>query len=132
MALASRPVPPGPSKLPVLGNLHQLRGGLPHRVLRDLAGVHGPLMLLRLGQVDFAVVSSRDAALQVTKSHDLNFAHRPQLLAPSIICYGCSDIGFSSYGDYWRQMRRIWTWRWNSHWLSCCSTSTGSSQEEER
>ncbi|XP_074591860.1 premnaspirodiene oxygenase-like [Curcuma longa] len=64
-------------------------------------------MLLRLGQVDFAIVSSRDAALQVTKSHDLNFAHRPQLLAPSIICYGCSDIAFSSYGDYWRQMRRI-------------------------
>ncbi|XP_074591126.1 premnaspirodiene oxygenase-like [Curcuma longa] len=100
-------LPPGPSKLPVIGNLHQLRGGLPHRVLCDLAGVHGPLMLLRLGQVDFAVVSSRDAALQVTKSHDLNFAHRPQLLVPSIICYGCSDIVFSPYGDYWRQMRRI-------------------------
>lgn len=66
-------------------------------------------MLLRLGQVDVAVVSSRDAALQVTKGHDLNFAHRPRLLAPSIICYGCSDVAFSSYGDYRRQMRRICT-----------------------
>ncbi|KAG6497038.1 hypothetical protein ZIOFF_044923 [Zingiber officinale] len=100
-------LPPGPSKLPIIGNLHQLRGGLPHRVLRDLAGVHGPVMLLRLGQVDIAVVSSGDAVLQVTKTHDLNFAYRPQLLAFFIIFYGCSDIAFSTYGHYWRQMRRI-------------------------
>ncbi|XP_074574054.1 cytochrome P450 71D7-like [Curcuma longa] len=100
-------LPPGPSKLPIIGSLHLLRKGLLHRTLRDLAGVHGPLMLVRLGQVDLAVASSREAAVQITKTHDLNFAYRPQLLSPSIVGYGCTDIGFAPYGGYWRQIRKI-------------------------
>ena len=41
------------------------------------------------------------------KTHDLAFAERPELLAPKIISYGGSDIAFSPYGEYWRQMRKV-------------------------
>ncbi|CAN4126563.1 unnamed protein product [Withania somnifera] len=84
-----------------------MAGGLPHRVLRDLANKYGPLMHLQLGEVSAVIVTSCDMAKQVLKTHDLSFASRPKLLAMDIIAYGCRNIVFSPYGEYWRQMRKI-------------------------
>ncbi|WVY93079.1 hypothetical protein V8G54_032167 [Vigna mungo] len=41
------------------------------------------------------------------KTHDINFATRPKLLAIDVICYNCTDIAFAPYGNYWRQLRKI-------------------------
>ncbi|CAN4126566.1 unnamed protein product [Withania somnifera] len=87
--------------------MHHMAGGLPHRVLRDLANKYGPLMHLQLGEVSAVIVTSCDMAKQVLKTHDLSFASRPKLLAMDIIAYGSRDIVFSPYGEYWRQMRKI-------------------------
>ncbi|MCD7452234.1 hypothetical protein HAX54_015999 [Datura stramonium] len=103
----NKKLPPGPWKLPFIGSMHHLAGGLPHRVLGDLAKKYGPLMHLQLGEVSAVVVSSSEMAKQVLKTHDLAFATRPRLLATDIIFYDRLDIAFSPYGEYWRQMRKI-------------------------
>ncbi|KAF7838257.1 cytochrome P450 71A1-like [Senna tora] len=98
--------PPSPPKLPFLGNLHQL-GTLPHRTLRHLSHKYGPLMLLHFGHTPTLVVSSAEIAREIVKTHDVVFSDRPQNIAAKIFFYGCKDVGFISYGEEWRQKRKI-------------------------
>ncbi|TVU46454.1 hypothetical protein EJB05_05994, partial [Eragrostis curvula] len=99
--------PPGPWKLPIIGSMHHLVNVLPHRALRDLARRHGPLMMLQLGETPLVVVSSKETARQVLKTHDANFATRPKLLGGEIVLYGFADITFSPSGEYWRKLRQL-------------------------
>ncbi|XP_037489119.1 premnaspirodiene oxygenase-like [Triticum dicoccoides] len=67
----SRRTPPRPWKLPVIGSLHHLMNVLPHRALRDLANVHGPLMMLQLGETPLVVASSKEMAREGTRTRKL-------------------------------------------------------------
>nr|AYV88856.1 cytochrome P450 oxidase CYP71AU93 [Polygala tenuifolia] len=99
-------LPPSPTKLPIVGNLLQL-GLSPHRSLRSLAQSYGPMMLLQLGEVPVLVVSSADAACEIMKTQDLQFATRPRVKMADKLLYNSKDIAFSPYGEYWRQVRSI-------------------------
>ncbi|KAF8647292.1 hypothetical protein HU200_065443 [Digitaria exilis] len=82
--------------------------GLGHRTMVELSCRHGPLMLLRLGEVPTLVVSSVEAAELVMKTHDLAFCSRPTT-SVTIDIVGCKGkgIAFATYGDHWRQMKKI-------------------------
>uniref|UniRef100_A0A0D9X3H9 Uncharacterized protein n=1 Tax=Leersia perrieri TaxID=77586 RepID=A0A0D9X3H9_9ORYZ len=102
-------LPSPPWRLPVIGHLH-LVGTLPYVSFRDLAAKHGPhIMLLHLGAVPTLVVSSARAAMAVLRTNDHVFASRAYSAVTDILYYGSSDIVFSPYGDYWRQVKKIAT-----------------------
>ena len=101
-------LPPGPSTLPLLGNLHQL-GPLPHRALRDLARVHGPVMRLRLGRSPAVVLSSAAAAWEALRGHDLDCCTRPVSAGTRRLTYDLKNVAFAPYGAYWREARKLLT-----------------------
>lgn len=102
--------PPGPMKLPIIGNIHQLAGtDLPHHPITELAKTYGPMMSIQLGQISSVVFTSVEGAREVLRSQGELFAERPLLLAAEIVLYNRMDIIFGSYGDHWRQLRKLCT-----------------------
>ncbi|KAJ4978509.1 hypothetical protein NE237_009289 [Protea cynaroides] len=99
-------LPPGPSKFPIIGNLHQV-GNMPHLSLSHLSKKFGPIIHLQLGEIPTVVVSSARTAKAVLKTHDLALASRPQIFSAKYLFYNCTDIAFCPYGAYWRHIRKI-------------------------
>ncbi|KAJ8768131.1 hypothetical protein K2173_021071 [Erythroxylum novogranatense] len=101
-------VPPGPWRLPIIGNLHQLAGHLPHHILTQLAQKYGPIMHLQLGEVSTIVISSAELAKEVMKNQDSVFATRPYVFCMSILTYGYKNVALAPYGEYWRQLKKLY------------------------
>lgn len=64
-------------------------------------------MLLQLGQVPTLVVSSADVAREIFKTQDHIFSNRPSLIVPNKLLYGCKDVAFAQYGNYWKNVRKL-------------------------
>ncbi|CAN1795799.1 2-methylbutanal oxime monooxygenase [Linum perenne] len=99
-------LPPGPTPLPIIGNLHQI-GALPYRSFHNLSQKYGPVMFVKIGRVATVVISSGDASRQAMKDHDLDTCSRPSSVGPSRLSYNFLDVAFSPYSDYWREMRKL-------------------------
>ncbi|CAF1706662.1 unnamed protein product [Brassica oleracea var. botrytis] len=104
--LKSGKLPPGPQKLPIIGNLHNLNG-LAHTCFQNLSQKFGPVMLLRLGYVPTVVISSREGAEEALKTHDLECCSRPETVATRMLSYNFKDIGFAPYGEEWKSLRKL-------------------------
>ncbi|CAI9095920.1 OLC1v1031958C2 [Oldenlandia corymbosa var. corymbosa] len=99
--------PPGPTPLPIIGNLHLLDQQL-HKSLAKLAKIHGPIMSLQFGQISTVVVSSSAFAKQVLQKHHLDFSSR---LMPDAVRahdhFRYSVAWLPAAGSDWRSLRRI-------------------------
>ncbi|XP_010429385.1 PREDICTED: cytochrome P450 71B6-like [Camelina sativa] len=99
-------LPPCPPRLPILGNIHQL-GSLPHRTLRDLSLKYGPVITVYLGSVRTVVVHSPETAEEVLKLHDSECCTRPKLSITKSFFYDGLGLGFTQWGDYYREVRKL-------------------------
>ncbi|KAG2284174.1 hypothetical protein Bca52824_055394 [Brassica carinata] len=99
-------LPPGPPRLPIIGNLHQL-GSKPHRSMFKLCEKYGPLMSLKFGNVSTVVASTPETVKDVLKTFDLDCCSRPYMTYAARITYNLKDLGFSPYSNYWRELRKL-------------------------
>ncbi|KAJ4805501.1 Cytochrome P450 family protein [Rhynchospora pubera] len=99
-------LPPGPPRWPIIGNLLQL-GPLPHRDLAKFCTEYGPLVYLRLGNVDAITTDDPDVIREILLKQDDVLASRPSTLAAVHLAYGCGDVALAPLGPHWKRMRRI-------------------------
>lgn len=102
-------LPPSPLARPIIGHLHILYPPN-HHALHQLCTKYGPIIFLRLGNRPTVVISSASLAEECfTKNNDVSFADRPKTLATKYLSYNNTTIGSCSYGDLWRNLRRVTT-----------------------
>ncbi|WCJ44231.1 Cytochrome P450 82A3 [Euphorbia peplus] len=95
---------------PLIGHLHLLGGPKPpHIILSEMADKHGPIFTIKMGIRHAIVVNNSETAKECLTTHDKSFASRPNTLAMELLGYDRSMLGFSPYGNYWRQIRKLAT-----------------------
>ncbi|CAL1375546.1 unnamed protein product [Linum trigynum] len=97
---------PGPARLPIIGNLHNL-GDQPHKSLADLAKIHGPLMSLKLGQITTIVASSPAVAREILRKHDQALCERQLILAIQALDHHQSGLPWLPVESKWRNLRKV-------------------------
>nr|GMC75847.1 cytochrome P450 CYP82D47-like [Ipomoea batatas] len=103
-------LPPEPAgALPFIGHLHKLDGqGVPlARLWGSLADKYGPIFTVRLGVHRTLVVSSWEAVKDCFTTHDKDFADRSVLSAATYLGYNYAMLSFTTYGPYWRKLRKL-------------------------
>ncbi|CAM0957936.1 unnamed protein product [Alopecurus aequalis] len=106
-----RRLPPGPRPLPVIGNILDVAGCLPHRTLAHLAERYGALMTLRLGTVVMVVASSAAAAREVLQTHNATLTGRNPPDAWHSMGHAANSVFVLPPRHKWRALRRIGTER---------------------
>ncbi|CAG6008401.1 unnamed protein product [Menidia menidia] len=98
-------LPPGPTPLPLVGNLHQIDKKTPFKSFVEFSKTHGPVLTVRLGWQRVVVLVGYDAVKGALVDQADDFTGRGPLpfLVRATRGYG---LGISN-GDRWRQLRRF-------------------------
>ncbi|XP_073156554.1 cytochrome P450 81Q32-like [Henckelia pumila] len=103
-----RNLPPSPfPALPFIGHIYLLKRPF-HRSLSKVSRRYGPALFLKLGSRAVFLVSSPSIVEEcLTNKNDLIFANRPDFLNGRHFGYNYTSLSWSSYGEHWRNLRRI-------------------------
>uniref|UniRef100_H2V8A7 Cytochrome P450 2J6-like n=1 Tax=Takifugu rubripes TaxID=31033 RepID=H2V8A7_TAKRU len=97
--------PPGPTAIPIIGNMLSLDRSRTHESLTQLAETYGNVYSLRTGQTWMVVVNSFKVVREALVTHGESVSDRPDLPLQDEIAHGKGVI--SSNGHLWKQQRRF-------------------------
>ncbi|RWR90115.1 S-canadine synthase-like protein [Cinnamomum micranthum f. kanehirae] len=101
--------PPGPPKLPIIGNMHQILKGCDpfHVALNKLAQAYGPLITVWLGtRQPTIIISDHDLAWEVLVSKSPDYAAREFPTLAKLVTADFRTIVSSNAGPHWHSLRR--------------------------
>ncbi|XP_058068343.1 (S)-canadine synthase CYP719A21-like [Magnolia sinica] len=105
-------LPPGPPKLPIIGNLHQnlcqLGGGneLIHIALFKMSQKYGGIMTVWLGMKPTIIVSNHEGAWEVLVNKSTDYASRMVPYMSKYVTANWTTLFSSDHGPYWQSLRK--------------------------
>ncbi|PQQ13563.1 cytochrome P450 CYP82D47 [Prunus yedoensis var. nudiflora] len=93
---------------PLLGHLGLFRGSqLPHIALASLVDKYGPAFTINIGIHSALVISTWEMAKDCFTTNDIVVSSRPATLGAKHLGYNFAMFGFTPYGPYWRELRKL-------------------------
>lgn len=104
----SLPLPPGPRKLPIIGNMLDMPDGFEwetyHRWCKDLGS---DIIHLDVAGTSIIVIDTTEAAMDLLEKRSSIYSGRPRMPMINELMGWSFHFGFMPYGDLWRQHRRV-------------------------
>ncbi|NXP12408.1 CP2K6 protein, partial [Thinocorus orbignyianus] len=97
--------PPGPTPLPIIGNLHIMDMKRPHLAMLELSKTYGPVFSIQMGPKKTVILSGYDAVKEALVNQADAFAGRPK--TPISEDTGKGKGVIFSDGENWKVMRRF-------------------------
>uniref|UniRef100_A0A8C3PH05 Cytochrome P450 n=1 Tax=Calidris pygmaea TaxID=425635 RepID=A0A8C3PH05_9CHAR len=97
--------PPGPRRLPIIGNLHIMDMKRPHLTMLELSKTYGPVFSIQMGPRKMVILSGYDTVKEALVNQADAFAGRPKI--PILEETGKGKGVIFSDGENWKVMRRF-------------------------
>lgn len=101
------PYPPGPPKLPIIGNLHQAPSLWPWRTYREWAKTYGPIFSLQYGKDTIIMLNNHSTARDLLDKRSNIYSSRPYLtMGNENVSKGNRSL-LMPYGPQYRRHQRV-------------------------
>ncbi|KAH9915125.1 cytochrome P450 [Fomitopsis serialis] len=99
-------LPPGPTGVPLLGNLLQLPALRPHPKFLEWASQYGEIFYLKLGGQDVVVLNTAEAADELLSRRSHNYSSRATPHVAHDVLRGGMGLAFLKYDTPWKVARK--------------------------
>lgn len=104
---SSLPLPPGPTRLPFIGNLHQAPKEYPWRVFQNWGKKYGPIFKLQFAQNTIIMLTNHETAHELLDRRSSIYSSRPRVvMAAECLGQGMLTL-LMPYGPRWRAHQRL-------------------------
>ncbi|KIW56956.1 hypothetical protein PV05_05567 [Exophiala xenobiotica] len=102
-----RGLPPGPPRLPLIGNLHQAPSEVPWRQYTEWTRKYGPIYRLQYGLSTVIMLGTHEAAHDLLDKRSSIYSSRPRLVMAGECTTKGMHVLLMPYGQQWRTHQRM-------------------------